>query len=28
CFGVSASALVALCFHLKQKGSTVDMVKL
>ncbi len=28
CFGCSACALVALGFHLKQKGSTIDMVKL
>jgi hypothetical protein len=28
CFGCSASALIALCFHLKQKGSTIEMVKL
>jgi len=28
CFGFSASALIALCFHLKQKGSTIEMVKL
>jgi hypothetical protein len=28
CFGLSASALIALCFHLKQKGSNIEMVKL
>jgi cytochrome c biogenesis protein CcdA len=28
CFGFSASALIALCLHLKQKGSTIEMVKL
>ncbi|CAF0762930.1 unnamed protein product [Rotaria sordida] len=28
CCGLSASALIALCFHLKQKGSTIDMFKL
>jgi cytochrome c biogenesis protein CcdA len=28
CFGFTASALIALCFHLKQKGSTIEMVKL
>lgn len=28
CFGCSAGALLALCCHLKQKGSTIDMVKL
>ncbi|CAF1298228.1 unnamed protein product [Adineta ricciae] len=28
CFGSSACALVALILHLKQKGSTIEMVKL
>jgi hypothetical protein len=28
CFGLSASALVALCAQLKHKGSTIEMVKL
>jgi len=28
CFGFTASTLVALCLHLKQKGSTIEMVKL
>ena len=28
CFGFSASALMALCFHLKHKGSNIEMVKL
>lgn len=28
CFGFNVSALIALAFHLKQKGSTIEMVKL
>lgn len=28
CLGLSVSALVVLCFHVKQKGSTIEMVKL
>lgn len=28
CFGLCGSALIALAFHLKQKGSTIEMVKL
>jgi hypothetical protein len=28
CFGFSISALIAIGFHLKQKGSTIEMVKL
>lgn len=28
CFGLSVSALFALCVHLQQKGSTIEMVKL
>jgi len=28
CFGFTASALIALCFYFKQKGSTIEMVKL
>lgn len=28
CFGFSVSALIAIAFHLKQKGSTIEMVKL
>ncbi len=28
CFGFTASALIALGFYLKQKGSTIEMVKL
>jgi hypothetical protein len=28
CCGLSVCALFALCFHLKQKGSTIEMVKL
>ncbi|UJR30372.1 hypothetical protein I4U23_017907 [Adineta vaga] len=28
CFGITGCALAALCLHLKQKGSTIEMVKL
>jgi hypothetical protein len=28
CFGFTVSALIALCLHLQQKGSTIEMVKL
>lgn len=28
CFGFCSSALIALCLHLKQKGSTIEMIKL
>ncbi|CAF2041726.1 unnamed protein product [Rotaria magnacalcarata] len=27
CCGLGASALIALCFHLKQKGSVIEMFK-
>jgi len=28
CFGLTVSALIALCLHLQKKGSTIEMVKL